>query len=335
MLDVAKRAGVSISTVSYVLSGTRPVSEKTKKLIFDTMEALGYQPHALARGLASKRSRIIALLYSVPERGIGLTEIEFVTNAAEAAMENGYHLVLWTSEMNNPHHLKQLAGQGLVDGMILMEVRADDERVRFLRRSGIPFTLIGRCEDVRELSYADIDFDQTTREAVLHLAGLGHSEVAFLNQSREVFDSGYGPAVRAHRGFLAAAESAGIKGMTLFCHAAPTHGYETCAELLRRQPDLTALVAMNDRAIPGVMQAVADRGWRIPEDFSLLSIVSSARAAELSMPPLTTMDAPSRELGRLGVEHLIGQLEDGKLPKPQVLVPTRLVERGSTGPRRA
>jgi DNA-binding LacI/PurR family transcriptional regulator len=298
------------------------------------MEELGYQPHALARGLASKRSRIIALLYSVPERGIGLTEIEFVTNAAEAAMEHGYHLVLWTSEMNNPHHLKQLAGQGLVDGMVLMEVRADDERVRFLRRSGIPFTLIGRCEDVRELSYADIDFDQTTQDAVAYLTGLGHTEVAFLNQSREVYDSGYGPAVRAHRGFLAAAESAGIKGMTLFCHAAPKQGYETCAELFRRQPDLTALVAMNDRAIPGVMQAVSDRGWRIPEDFSLLSIVSSARAAELCMPPLTTMDAPSRELGRLGVEHLIGQLEDGKLPKPQVLVRTRLVERGSTAPRR-
>lgn len=69
MHDVAMRAGVSISTVSYVLSGTRPVSEKTRQLVHATMDALGYRPHALARGLASKRSRIIALLFSAPERG--------------------------------------------------------------------------------------------------------------------------------------------------------------------------------------------------------------------------------------------------------------------------
>jgi DNA-binding LacI/PurR family transcriptional regulator len=335
MLDVAKRAGVSISTVSYVLSGTRTVSEKTKKLIFDTMEELGYQPNALARGLASKRSRIIALLYSVPERGIGLTEIEFVTNAAEAAMERGYHLVLWTSEMNDLYHLRQLVGQGLVDGMILMEVKANDERVQFLRRSEIPFTLIGRCENAEDLSWADIDFDQTTRDVVANLTGLGHTRIAFLNQSREVFDSGYGPAVRAHAGFLKAMESAGLAGIVRFCHAAPKDGYQACSELLSDNPDLTALIAMNDRAIPGVMQAVADKGRRIPEDLSLVSIVSSARAAELFMPPLTTMDVPSRELGRLGVEHLIGRLEGGESEVSQVLVPTRLVERGSTGPRRA
>jgi DNA-binding LacI/PurR family transcriptional regulator len=334
MLDVAKRAGVSISTVSYVLSGTRPVSEKTKQLIYRTMDELGYQPHALARGLASKRSRIIALLYSVPERGIGITEIEFVTNAAEAAMELGYHLVLWTSEMNDPDHLRQLAGQGLVDGMILMEVKADDERVRFLRKSGIPFTMIGRCEKAEDLGYADIDFDQTTRDITEYLKSLGHARIAFLNQSREVYDSGYGPAVRAQAGFLAAAAFLGVSGITQFCHATPKSGYEVCTELLAGHPDLTALVAMNDRALPGVMQAVADKGWKIPDDFSLASIVSSSKAAELFMPPLTMMEVPSRELGRLGVEHLIRQLEGGAPDADHILVPTRLVERGSTGPSR-
>jgi DNA-binding LacI/PurR family transcriptional regulator len=332
MLDVAKRAGVSISTVSYVLSGTRPVSEKTKKLIFATMEELGYQPHALARGLASKKSRIIALMYSVPERGIGLTEIEFVTNAAEAAMARGYNLVLWTSEMNDSFHLRQLAGQGLVDGMVLMEVKANDERVHFLRRGGIPFTMIGRCEHAEDLSWADIDFEQTTRDAVAYLRGLGHSRIAFLNQSKEVFDSGYGPAVRAHEGFEKAMTAAGLSAVTRFCHAAPKDGHAACTGLLESDRGITALVVMNDRALPGVIQAAADKGRRIPEDLSLMSIVSSARAAELFMPPLTTMDAPSRELGRLGVEYLIERLEGRGDEPSQVLVPTRLVERGSTGP---
>ena len=83
--DVARRAGVTISTVSYAINGTRPVSEKTRAVIFQAMDDLGYRPHAMARALASKRTRILALLFSPLERGLGLTELEFVTCAADAA----------------------------------------------------------------------------------------------------------------------------------------------------------------------------------------------------------------------------------------------------------
>jgi DNA-binding LacI/PurR family transcriptional regulator len=91
---------------------------------------------------------------------------------------------------------------------------------------------------------------------------------------------------------------------------------------------------MNERAVPGVMQAIADRGWRIPDDFSLVVIVSSPRVAEMMRPPLTTADVPSAELGRLGAELLIQQLEAQERDAPQVLVPCRLVVRGSSGPCR-
>jgi len=92
MLEVARRANVALSTVSYALNGTRPVSEATRRRILQAMAELGYQPHALARGLASKRSRIIALLFPALPRGFGATELEFVTAAAEAAQGRGYHL---------------------------------------------------------------------------------------------------------------------------------------------------------------------------------------------------------------------------------------------------
>ncbi len=333
MLDVAKRAGVSISTVSYVLTGTRPVSEKTKRLIYQTMEELGYHPHALARGLASKRSRIIALLLSPRERGMGLTEIEFVTNAAEAALDWGYNLVLWNTRVDDADHLRELTRQKLVDGVILMEVRSNDERVGVLLEAGTPFTMIGRCENNTGLSYADIDFDQVTGEVVAYLAGLGHEKVAFLNQSREIFESGYGPAVRAHEGFRKAVSEAKLAEAAVFSHATPADGYESCRKLLADNPDLTALVAMNDRALPGVIQAVGERGWRVPTDFSLVSIISSSRTAELFVPPLTTMEVPGKELGRLGVEQLIRQLEQPGGECSQVLVPCTLVKRGSSGPR--
>jgi DNA-binding LacI/PurR family transcriptional regulator len=123
----------------------------------------------------------------------------------------------------------------------------------------------------------------------------------------------------------------GLEGTSAFCKPAPQAGYEAFNKLLAERPDLTALISMNERAIPGVMQAIADRGWRIPDDFSLVVVVSSAHVAEMMMPPLTTADSPTAELGRLGVELLIQQLEAEEQEMLHELVPCRLVVRGSTG----
>lgn len=332
MLDVAKRANVALSTVSYALNGTRPVSDETRQRIFTAMQELGYRPHTLARGLASRRSRIIALLFPATERGLGITELGFVTSAADTARENDYNMMLWPSEMHDPNELRQFTQQGLVDGVILMEVRLNDERVNLLREIGFPFSMIGRCEDTNGLGYADIDFERTTQEVVNYLAGLGHKQIAFINQSQSAFKAGYGPAVRAEAEFLKAMQTAGLEGVVRFCRSTPQAGYETCNELLTERPELTALVTMNERAIPGIMQAITERDWRIPDDFSLVAIVSSARVAELMTPPLTTSDTPAAELGRLGVELLIQQLESEEQGVLQKLVPCRLTVRGSTGP---
>jgi DNA-binding LacI/PurR family transcriptional regulator len=109
-------------------------------------------------------------------------------------------------------------------------------------------------------------------------------------------------------------------------------GREVFEDLIRAHPEITALAMMNERATVGVMQAAADRGWRIPDDISIVSLVSSARVAEMTLPPLTAMTPPSAELGRLGVETLIDQLEDGDHELVQRLLPCHLVIRGSTGP---
>ena len=333
MVDVANRAGVSLSTVSYALNGTRPISEETRQRVFAAMEELGYKPHALARGLASKRSRIIALLFPAAERGLGLTELEFVTSAADAATERGYHLVLWSSEMRDADELRRLIQQGLVDGVVVMEVHLHDARVNLLREIQFPFSIIGRCADTGDFGYIDIDFDQAVRDAVTYLAELGHTQIAFLNQSQTVFDAGYGPAVRTHASFEQAVASAHLTGVARCCPATPQGGVAAFDELLAVCPDLSALVTINERAIPGVMQAVAARGWRVPADISLVSIATSARLAEMTTPPLTTMEPPSAQLGRQGVELLIRQLELAQHEAPQMLLPCRLIVRGSSAPR--
>jgi DNA-binding LacI/PurR family transcriptional regulator len=332
MLDVAQRAGVALSTVSYALNGTRPVSEGTRQRIREAMSELGYQPHALARGLASKRSRIIALLFPALSRGFGATELEFVTGAAEAAQERAYHLVLWPMEIHAVGELQQLVRQNLVDGVLVMEVRLHDERIDLLRQIGVPFSMIGRPGAADDLSFADIDWEQTTHDAVTHLVGLGHRRIAFLNQTEEAFKAGYGPAVRAQDGFDRVIKAAGLTPISRFCGDTALAGAVVFEELMAAHPELTAFATVNERATVGMMQAAAARGWRIPDDLSIVSVASSARVAEMTLPPLTAMAPPSAELGRLGVQTLLGQLEEDHPKLIQKLLPCRLVVRGSTGP---
>jgi DNA-binding LacI/PurR family transcriptional regulator len=332
MLEVAKRANVALSTVSYALNGTRPISEATRARIWQAMSDLGYQPNALARGLASRRSRIIALLFPALPRGFGATELEFVTGAAEAAQNRGYHLVLWPTEIHAVSELQQLIRQSLVDGVLVMEVRLRDERIDLLRQIDVPFSMIGRPSEASDLSYADIDFEQTTRDAVTYLVGLGHRSIAFLNHSEDSYKGGYGPSVRAAEGFEQVAQAMGITPISRFCGDTALAGQQVFEELIRAHPEITALATMNERATVGVMRAASARGWTIPADLSIVSLVSSARVAEMTQPPLTTLTPASAELGRLGVETLIGQLEETHPQLVQRLLPCSLVIRDSTGP---
>ena len=338
MQEVAKRAGVALSTVSYALNGTRPISDETRQRILRAMDELGYQPHAMARGLASKRTRIIALLFPASGRGLGATALEIVTGAAGAARAMGYHLVVWSTEAHGVDELRSLLSQGLVDGVVVMRVRLRDDRIDLLRTMDVPFSMIGRTASTADVNFADIDYDQTTREAVDYLVGLGHRKIAFLNHSRESFEAGYGPSVRAAAGFESAVRSAGLEPIMWLCDDAPQAGRQALDELLVLHPDLTALVAMNELAIVGVMHAIRERGWRVPDDLSIMSLVSAVQTAEMTMPPLTAMTPPYDELGRLGVDVLIERLERQAAGRPrplQGLLPCRLVVRGSTAPPRA
>src|SRR3954470_16958217 len=174
MSDVARHARVSVSTVSYVLTGTRPISAATRERVLAAMAELDYQPNAMARGLASRRSGILGLLLPLRDRPLGATESGFVTGATAAAREAGYHLMLCPIDVDDLDELRALATQGMVDGVLMMEVRLSDERVDLLAELGLPLALIGRTDTPEASTYVDIDFEQTVDAAVTHLADLGH-----------------------------------------------------------------------------------------------------------------------------------------------------------------
>ena len=167
MQDVATLAHVSLSTVSYAINNTRPISAATRQRIDAAMAELNFRPNAIARSLASKRSRIVALTFPGIENGLGSTVMEFVTSAAEAARARNYHLVVWPYAPSQAAEMREMSRDGLTDGVIIMEVRRDDPRVRVLDAAGIPLTMIGRADDTNDSRCVDIDFDSTTEDAVL------------------------------------------------------------------------------------------------------------------------------------------------------------------------
>ena len=132
MRDVAERAGVSIATVSFVVNNTKPVRAKTRERIEAAMAELGFQRNLVARALASRRTRILALAYPMLDHLLGGSGMEFIIAAARTASGYGYHLMLWPGA-NDGRELTELVGQQLVDGVILMEVQLDDPRVAALR----------------------------------------------------------------------------------------------------------------------------------------------------------------------------------------------------------
>ncbi|MGC5382112.1 LacI family DNA-binding transcriptional regulator [Micromonospora sp. DT68] len=336
MHDVARLAQVSVSTVSYVLTGTRPISQATRDKVLAAIAELDYQPNAMARGLASRRSRILGLLMPMDERGLGATETAFVTGAAAAASVAGYHLVLSPiGGGGDLDDLRRLATQRMLDGVVLMEVQLADERVTVLQEAGVPLVLIGRTGDADTLSYVDIDFEQTVREAVEHLVGLGHRHIVYVNHSAATLASGYGPALRTRDAFVAAMTGYGLDPVMIPTEDSAAGGRAALAAAFAQAPALTAVLAMNETAIFGILGELTGRGLSVPDDVSVVSMVTSPQVAELATPALTAMTSPGSALGRIAIEALVRHLDGPGNERPQQLLPCALEIRGSTAaPRR-
>ncbi|WP_433162338.1 LacI family DNA-binding transcriptional regulator [Kribbella sp. CA-247076] len=334
MRDVADRAGVSIATVSFVLNGTKPVTAATRARVEQSMADLGYRRNMVARALASRRTHIIAMAYPALEHKFGMSTAEFFTSAAEAARKEDYHLVLWPVG-NDGVELRELLGQGLVDGVVLMEVQLDDPRVGILRQTGTPFAMIGRTSDLEGLAHVDIDFDATVEEAVGHLYELGHRRMVLV--SGDLDDPrfhAYGPWVRTEDAYRRVTAEYGLETVVLPCSDTTRAGQDVTERLVREHPGTTAILVLNEYAALGVVSALNRMGRAVPDDFSVLPLLMVPETAVLTDPELTIMRTPGPELGQLGTEALIRQLE-GADPLPPQMVPAKLQPGGTTAAPRA
>ncbi len=324
--DVAARAGVSPSTVSYALSGKRPISEPVRRRIEAAIRELAFTPSALGRGLRQGSSRMIGVI--LPE-GTGTPDglaMEFFAAAAAASNRAGYGLCLFTRPSGD-EALADLVRNATVDGLLLMEVMRHDPRVAALRAAGTPFVMVGRTSDPAGLSLVDFDYEAAALLAFQHLADLGHRSVGYLDDDSGGTEIGFRSYLR--RGVERACASLPL---TIVPRLVNDDGYAATCALLRAAPTLTAIAALCGQTQLGALRALRDHGRSVPADCSLICITTAERAG-WSTPALSSIDLPLATLGRLSVELLLRQIAAAGPPE-QIVLPPALVTRETTAPPR-
>ncbi len=184
--DVARVAGVAQSTVSYVLTGKRSISEETRRRVQDAIEQLTYQPNAGARALASRRTSVIGLV--LPSFGPGTDSaglLPFIETITSLARARDYDVLLATSDEGNVS-LHRLAGRSLCDAIILMDLKVEDERVAIAASLSEPVVLIGVPTNSANLRCVDVDFEHAAEMAVAEMAATKHDRILFVGHSTSV-----------------------------------------------------------------------------------------------------------------------------------------------------
>jgi DNA-binding LacI/PurR family transcriptional regulator len=328
--EIARRAGVSRSTVSYALSGKRAVAPETQRRVQAVIDELDYRPNAAARALKEGRTRTLGLV--IPPASLRLTDMQlgFVASVVEAAARADLDVLLSPSGGDHDRSFERVVSGRRVDGVILMEIRLEDERVTRLRQTGLPFVTIGHTADPRGTSWVDLDYAALVARCVHHLADLGHRHVALINRSTELLAAGYGPAQRALAGFTAAVGQRGLAGVDLCCGDDATSG-EACLEQLRDEhPDVTAITTVNEAALPGIQRALEPARIAVPRQLSIAGVVARHWAEDFR-PPLTAADVPM-EMGSHAVELLLERIANPGAPPRHLLLTPPISLRASTGP---
>lgn len=330
--EVAAAAGVSISTVSYALSGNRPVSEKTRRRIEDAALELGYQPNAGARMLAGRQTHIFALTEPLRADTHAPTHMAFVLATAVAARKRGYDILLLTDEEASAG-MSRVAATGLVDAVLVLDVAPDDERVALARSIRTPTIFIGIPNDADGLHCVDLDFEGVGSLAVDRIADAGHRQIALIGQSELAYGRSNFPR-RLLSGFSIRADQRGIT------HSFATSGETaTESEAVRQavgaaiESGATALVLhAADDVHELVLAALAERRLTVGADISLVSAGASFDTSALSTPIDTIPLIPQLSCD-LAVDLAVRSLEESLTPSVH-LIPPEYREVGSLAPAR-
>jgi LacI family transcriptional regulator len=339
--DVARRANVSTATVSRVLSGGGAARDETRERVLAAARELGYRPSGVARSLRQRATRTLGLIVTDIENPFFP---ELVRTVEDAAREQGYAILLCNAS-DDPEReagYLDLLVDRWVDGVVIAASNLGVRHREWLLAAPLPIVLVNSVDRAIDLPTIASDSVLGGGLATEHLIDLGHRRFGILTAGPRNLD-----APDRMAGARSALQAAGIP--TADAHVAieePTvaGGQRAAAAILAGDPAVTALVAYNDLMAIGAMRAVRAGKRRVPDDVSVVGFDDVDLAAFVD-PPLTTIAQSTAEMGRWAVDQLTRRLgrpstsagsngrgEDAPEPAAHVVLPVRLVVRGSTGP---
>ncbi|MHB8619698.1 MAG: LacI family DNA-binding transcriptional regulator [Chloroflexota bacterium] len=324
--DVAREASVSVATVSHAFSGNRPINQATRDRIREIADLLGYRPNHLAQSLVRRKTLTLGLV--IPD----ITNPYFpalARGAEDAARERGYALVLGNSNYHlerEGSYVEMLRRQQLA-GLVLAPT-SQESSAHFTSRAAHRWPIVWlHGAPPGDWTVIKIDNRGGGALAARHLIGLGHRNVGLI-LGRPV-DS----AMRDRRdGFFQALSEAGIRPDGVAEATGDHHmdgGYDAACSLLLDHPATTAIFALNDLMALGAIRAAEQAHRSVPGDLSIVGF-DNIPFAEMSTPPLTTIEQPAAELGARAVNLLVDLVEGRADPDQRAILSTRLIERRST-----
>lgn len=325
--DVAREASVSMATVSRVVNGNPNVKPATRKKVLDVIERLGYRPNAVARGLASKKTTTVGVI--IPDISSPFFA-ELARGIEDIATMYKYNIILSNSDENKDkelHLLNTMLGKQ-VDGIVFMGGDITQEHVQEFEKSSVPIVLAGSIEKSGTIPAVNIDYEQATFDAIQTFIDEGHTRIACvigpLNE----------PINRDQKlvGYKRALEQAGItysEELIIEEDYSYDSGIDAIEKLLELENKPTAIFVGSDEMALGVVHGAQDLGYKIPDDFEVISS-DNTRLAMMVRPQLTTIVQPLYDIGAVAMRLLTKYMNKEKVSDHIVVLPHRIEHRNST-----
>jgi LacI family transcriptional regulator len=325
--DVAREAGVHVSTVSRVLNDQAAagrITPDTEERIREVARRLGYRRNTIARALRTGRTLVVGMV--VPDVA-NLYQAGITRGAGDVLYADGYSLILASTDDDPDHATSQVSAMLGVqaEGLLYGVAREDDPLLAGLIDEGIPVVLFNRAADTEDVSAVLPDDHTGTRLAVEHLLDLGHRHLVHVAGPEDVSST-----VNRLEAFETTLGDAGLTGAHGFAHRhIEEEGFRVTTDLLRQHPETTAVLAANDRLALGAIDAIAASRRTCPADISVVGFNDMPYSDRFS-PPLTTVHISQYELGSMAAKLLLETIADPGRPTETQLAAPELVVRGST-----
>jgi LacI family transcriptional regulator, galactose operon repressor len=328
--DVADLAGVSRTTVSFVLNNVKGmnISSETRQKVLEAAESLSYIPDASAQALASRRTKAIGLVMTRSPHHIATDAFlpQIIGGLMDVVKERKLRLLFESVDVEHQDRAYlELARAKHIDGMILLTPRIDDAGLKKLEQVDIQTVLMGEIAGTN-LHSVDVDNRLAAQKAVEYLIGLGHTRIACITNAPQNFTSGFDRMLGYKDALLAAGISFDDR-LIRYGDFDPQSGYKQMKSLLAGRL-FTAVFVASDNVAIGAKAALREAGLRVPEDISMIGF-DDIPWAQFSDPPLTTIRLPAQKLARTACVVLMDLLQGKEPPTRQQILDTELVIRKS------